>query len=331
MVGGGRKRKPGGRAWRPGFEPLEGRALLSGLHPMGRTPYGPHQAVPALNLVVASRLPLDSPTPVPRQLAARPPGTPRWVNTAYIDSLASQLYAPITTTQPITVDGQTFPPGVYATPQPTPRELRRETFWATYTGRYSVGPPRFSNQAATIHVYSAGRNVVSNWFLNGRGQFILFPPADPAAQPTTNDPVAGQISGIMSFIPANALQTSDEIIFDLNNLPGVASSAPGTLEHGLPAHFGFTLDTTGAGAFTTPAYATTPSELIDPATGQPVPLEGGAGGAVAFTQGMGRVDVKYHPDGRLRAGASQSGTVVVRVQGLLNYSGTLNSIYKGIN
>jgi len=41
-------------------------------------------------------------------------------------------------------------------PQPTPREVRRGTLWAEFVGRYSVRPPRFSNQSATIHIFSNG-------------------------------------------------------------------------------------------------------------------------------------------------------------------------------
>ena len=39
--------------------------------------------------------------------------------------------------------------------------------------------------------------VTSNQFLNGRAQVLLFPPADPTAKPTTDDPVAGQVAGLM--------------------------------------------------------------------------------------------------------------------------------------
>ncbi len=323
MRAGSRRREALGRGCRPDIERLEHRELPSGLHIMGRVDH-PRVNVPALNLVLAGARPAA-------QNAQSAAATPRWVNQNYIDSLASTLYAPVTTTQPIAIGGQVFPAGTYASAQPTPHELRRQTFWATYTGRYSVGAPRFSNQSATIHIYSDGRSVASNWFLQGRAQLLLFPPADPSATPTTLDPVAGQIAGISSIIPGNYLQTSDQILFDVNNLPGVPSNAPQALQHGLPSRLGFTLDTTGAGAFTNPAYATTPAVQTNPSTGQPIAVQGGAGGAVAYTQGMGLIEVFYKPDGRLRAGASQSGTVVVRIQGLVHESGTLNALFQGIN
>ena len=48
-------------------------------------------------------------------------------------------------------------------------------------------------------------------------------------------------------------------------------------------------------------------------------------------QGGGEIDIKYIPTDHLRAGASQSGTVIVRVQGLINTTGVTNPLYKGIN
>ena len=80
-----------------------------------------------------------------------------------------------------------------------------------------------------------------------------------------------------------------------------------------------------------PSTRRRPRRITDPATGQALSLTGGSGGAVAFNQGAGIIDIKYMPDNRLQAGASQSGTVVVRMQGLINLTGVLNPLYKGIN
>jgi hypothetical protein len=255
------------------------------------------------------------------------------VNQAFLNSLASQLYAPITTTQPIQLGNQVFPPGTYAVPQPTSAEIRRQTFWAEFVGRYSVGAPRFSNQSATIHIFSNGRDVTSNQFLVGRGQVLLFPPADPNAKPTTLDPVAGQVTGLISLFAANILQSGSVLFAEARNVPGVASNDPSALDHGLPSHLAFQIDPGGVsgGSYSTPQFTTTPPTLTDPATGQALVLTGGSGGAVAFNQGAGMIDIKYKPDNRLRAGASQSGTVVVRMQGLINLTGVLNPLYKGIN
>ncbi len=271
-------------------------------------------------------------------IATQPPSsraieTPPWVDQAFLRSVASTLYAPITTTAPLKVGNQVFPAGTYAVPQPSASEIRRETFWAQFVGHYSVGPPRFGNQSATIHIFSNGRNVSSNQSLLGRGQLLLFPPANPAATPTSEDPVAGQVVGLVSLFAANALQSGTVLFAEASNLPGVASNDPSALDHGLPSKLAFQIDPGGVsgGTYSTPMYATTPPTITDPATGQALSLTGGSGGAVAFNQGAGMIDIQYIPDNRLRAGASQSGTVVVRMQGLINVTGVLNPLYKGIN
>ena len=210
---------------------------------------------------------------------------------------------------------------------PTASEIKRETFWAEFIGHYSVGAPRFSNQSSTIHIYSDGRNVTSNQSLNARAQLILFPPADPTATPTTLDPVAGQVTGLLSFFAANALQSGTSLFAEVTNLPGVTSSDPGMLQNGLPSRIQFLIDPNGVsgGLYSTPAYTvTTPS-------GQVSLISGGSGGAVAFNQGAGVIDLKYIPTNHLHAGAKQSGTVIVRMQGLINTTGAANPLFKGIN
>ena len=36
------------------------------------------------------------------------------------------------------------------------QNVRRESIVERFVGRYVIGPPRFSNQAATIHIFSNG-------------------------------------------------------------------------------------------------------------------------------------------------------------------------------
>ncbi len=332
----------------PGLERLEGRDLPSAVavqvEPSSKHP----PAEPSLNLMVeapagtvsrsatrdaatANRAGTDS--RLAQSSGVQAAATPSWVNHALLDSIAGQLYAPITTTQPVQVGNQVFPPGTYSVPQPSQAEIRRETFWAEFVGHYSVGPPRFSNQSATIHIYSDGRSVTSNQFLNGRGQILLFPPADPNATPTTEDPVAGQVVAQISLFAANVLQSGTVLFAQATNVPGLASNDPGALDHGLPSHLAFQIDPGGVsgGTYSTPAYTTTPPTITDPSTKQALALEGGSGGAVAFNQGAGIIDIKYEPTNHLRAGASQSGTVLVKMQGLINVTGVLNTLYKGIN
>jgi hypothetical protein len=302
--------------------------MPSTLHVVGPVP-GPHSNGPYLNLIVARPTPVASPQKAHAAMSgpAPSPATPRWVNPALLQQVAASLYAPVTTTTPTTIGGRTFPPGTYSVPQPTPAEIRRQTFWMEFVGRYYVGPPRFSNQSSTIHIYSNGRDVTSNQSLNARAQVLLLPPADPAASPTTNDPMAGQVAGLLSFFPADALQSGSVLFAPITNLAGVASDDPKMLDHGLPAHLQFTIDPGGVlgGLYSTPAYTVTTS------AGQSSYIVGGSGGAVAFNQGGGEVDLTYFPSNRPRDHAAQTGTVVVRVQGLINTTGVANPLYKGIN
>jgi hypothetical protein len=317
---------PRKRRYCPCLEGLEVRDLPSTLHVVGAGQGQGDTKGPHLNLVVqetsrstASRRVSDS-----RTTSA---GTPRWVSASLLQQLAKSLYAPITTTTTTTVDGVTFPPGTYAAPQMTPSEIHRETFWAEFVGHYSVGAPRFSNQSSTIHIFSDGRNVTSNQSLDGRAQLLIFPPADPTASPTTLDPVAGKVTGLFSFFAANALQSGTVLFAEVTNLPDVASSDPSMLDNGLPSQLQFIIDPNGVsgGIYSTPAYTVTT------ASGQSSLITGGSGGAVAFNQGGGVVDIKYIPTNHLRAGASQSGTVIVRMQGLINTTGVSNPLYSGIN
>jgi hypothetical protein len=322
------------RRCRPSLEGLEARDLLSAL--AVRATSARHETTPNLNLVVASDTAAYTGATSAKVSNAAPrksAGTPSSVNESLLQSLVSQLYAPVTTTAPITVGNQTFPAGTYAVPQPTPSEVRRQTFWLEFQGNYTVGAPRFSNESSTVHIFSNGRSAVSNASLNGRAELVLFPPADPTATPTTLDPIAGQVTGLMSFFAANVLQSGSVLFAEVTNVPGVASNDPAALDHGLPSHLEFLIDPNGVsgGLFSTPSFATTPTTVTDPATGQPLGPNGGNGGAVAFNQGAGIVDITYIPERGPHGAVSQSGKVIVRVQGLINTTGVLNPIYKGIN
>ncbi len=322
------------RRCRPNLERLEVRDLPSAMAVHAKA--ASHETTPHLNLMVASETAAyagATSVPLSNAVAGKSTNTPAWVNESFLQSLVGQLYGPITTTSPITVGNQTFPAGTYAVPQPTASEVRRETFWVQFQGTYTVGAPRFSNQSATIHIYSNGRSANSNASLNGRAQLILFPPADPTATPTTLDPIAGQVTGLLSVFSANILQSGSVMFGDVTNAPGVASNDPTALDHGLPSHLEFLLDPNGVtgGVYATPVYSTTPATVTDPATGQPVGSIGGNGGAVANTTGGGLVDIKYSPTAGPHGAVLQSGKVTVRVQGLLNTTGVLNPIYKGIN
>src|SRR5262249_40678901 len=140
-------------------------------------------------------------------------------------------------------------------------------------------------------------------------------------------------AGLVSVFTTNILQSGSSLFAEATNLPGVASNAPAALDLGLPSRLAFRIDPVGVsgGTYSTPSFTTTPATVSDPATHQELPPQGGSGGAVAFNQGTGVIDIQYLPDHRFRAGAIQSGKVIVRLQGLNNLTGVLNPLYKGIN
>src|SRR5262245_60527430 len=251
------------RRYRPGSEGLEARDLPSAVRVVGPPPGQHPTAAPYLNLV---RM-VEAHRGAGAHRGLSTPGqnvpTPPWVNESLLQGLAQSLYAPITITTPVQVGSQVFPPGTYTVPQPTQEEVHRETFWSEFVGTYSVGPPRFANQAATIHIYSQGKSVTSNQFRNGRAQVLLFPPADPTATPTPLDPVAGQVAGLGSLFTTNVLQSGSVLFAEATNLPGVASNDPAALDHGLPAHLAFRIDPAGVsgGMYSTPQFTTTPATV----------------------------------------------------------------------
>ena len=187
-----------------------------------------------------------------------------------------------------------FAQTLYGSNPPTPRELRRETFTAKFLAYYTVGPPRFSDRASTIHGVTHGDVAVSNQFLKGRAQFVLFPPADPNATPNYGDPYANQVTGQATFFPENYLQTGSILILDING-----SGADEV--NGLPTHATWQYDVSSGGAYTAPTY---------------------------FTQGLGTVDFQYIPDPRPLPGTLGSGWVVVTFLGLLNQSQVVSAIAK---
>ena len=252
-------------------------------------------------------------------------------NPVVIQQLADSIFKPVTTTVPIRIGNQVFPPGTYAVPQPTSAEVGRETFVERFVGRYVVGPPRFSNQAATIHIYSNGASAMSNQFLHSRSQIILFTPADPTAKPTANDPVAGQVVGLVSAFPLSFLNSASYLLMNVTSLPGVASNDPSVLDHGLPSHLMITPDPTSGGVYAGPQFTSTPAVQTNATTGQPFPLLPETGGAVGFLGGTGVLDIKYVPDPHARPGTLGSGTATVTIQALINTTGATNAIAQQIN
>ena len=244
-----------------------------------------------------------------------PPFPPVRLPASLVKTLVAEIYGPVTAP-----DGT-----VYPVPQPTAREIRRETFYSQWIGTYTIGPPRSTDRASTIGIFSNGNNAGSNQFLKGRSQILLLPPADPSATPNLeSDPIAGMVVGLEAYFPTNYLQTSGDLMFDITNLPGVPSTDPSMYSHGLPSRLAWTLDLAGAGVYTQPLYT------FDPFTTSGT-APGGAGGATAWTAGAGIIDIKYRPDPHPKPGTKGSGEVIVKVEGLFNNPGDLNSINYAMN
>jgi hypothetical protein len=270
---GGRPRSRSPR--RPLLESLESRELPSSS--AATTAAAPADARPSAALVAHP----DS----FGQLAKRAPGT--FLNPAVLRQVAAALYHP------------DVPPGT-----PTPAEIHRQTFTARWTGRYTIGPPRFQDRASTIHIY--GVSGGSNEFLKGKFQIALFPPADPTATPTPGNPYANQITGGAALFGQNYLQSGSMAFLDLNGTP-----APGSDPHALPTQLTWTYDfNTSAGPYAAP---------------------GGIAPGSGFTQGAGTLRLEWIPDPHPLPGTSGSGQVIVTFQGLINTSQIVSGVSKFIS
>jgi hypothetical protein len=204
------------------------------------------------------------------------------VNSQVIQKFANLLYGPDSPT-PMT---------------PTSREIKRQVFTATWIGQYTVGPPRFTDRASTIHAFAVSGG--SNQFLKGKFNMELFPPADPAATPTPGDPYANQVTGIAGLFPQDLLQSGNTLVLDLSATP-----RPGSDPLALPTNLTWTYDNnTSAGAYAAPAL---------------------------FTQGAGTLTINWIPNAHPLPGTMGSGTMIVKFAGLINLSRIVNPIAKVIS
>jgi hypothetical protein len=181
---------------------------------------------------------------------------------------------------------------------PTPAAVRRQIFVARWIGQYTIGPPRFSDRASTIHAF--GVSGGSNQFLKGKFDMVLFPPGDSSAAPTPGDPYANQLTGVAGLFPQNLLQSSSAVVLDLNRT-GSSGSGTGTL----PTHLTWTFDfNTSAGVYAAP---------------------------VGFTQGTGTLDLKWMPDAHPLPGTQGSGKVIITFQGLIDGSRLVSPVSRLIS
>ena len=213
-----------------------------------------------------------------------------------------------------------YPPG---TPQPTAAEIRRESFGFKGIGRYTVGPGQFSNQALTIHGY--GKDGGSNVSRHMRFQFVI---TEPASTATTQ-----AVYGDIGFVAGNFLQNAAEL-----NLNFVGPT--GSEVHGLPTHLYWTSDanSSSSGPFAEtggayPAYSNFPANYFN---SQFVPASPTSQGLPPtsvnnWDVGLGDATLKYIPDAHPTPGSLGSGTVILEMRGLRNYTGAQSQIDKNIN
>ncbi len=266
------------RRRRPILEGLEPRELPSAT-PMAAATASPRSPVRPSAAIVAHP---ESPNGL---LGQRAPGG--FLNTRVLQQVAAALYP------------ANSAPGV-----PTPSEIRRQTFTARWVGKYTIGPPRFSDRASTIHLY--GVSGGSNQFLKGKFDIAIFPPANPGATPTPGNLYADQITGVASLFGQSYLQSGSMLVLDLNGTP-----AAGATRDSLPTQLTWTYDNNTSGG----PYA---------APGGVVPGSG-------YTQGAGIVQIRWSPDPHPAPGTSGSGHVVVTFQGLINTSQIVSGVSKFIS
>jgi hypothetical protein len=214
-----------------------------------------------------------------------------------------------------------YPPG---TPQPTAAEVQRESFVTKGTGRYTIGPGQFDTQTVTIRGF--GKPATSNISQRLHFQFVIFEPANPA----------NAIDGNINLVGANYLQNSTDLILAL---VGPTSSET----NGMPTHLFFTTDANSpsATAFAEtggalPAFSNFPANYFT-SSGNLAPPPGSAGSLGPPTSvsnwglALGDATFKYIPDKHPEPGTLGSGTVIVELTGLRNYSGAQSQFDKQFN
>jgi hypothetical protein len=204
-----------------------------------------------------------------------------------------------------------FPPG---TPQPTAAEVKRESFVAKGYGQYTVGPGQFSTQTVTIHGY--GKSMTSNISRKMHFEYVVFEPKDSSQA----------VDGTINLVGGNYLQNAtDLILYMIGPTSSIVDGKPTTL------YFTTDANTPSATAFaetgtTLPGYSNfftnyfTSSGTLAPSPGSPGNL-GPPTSVDNWGMALGTVTFKYIPNKHPQPGSDGSGTVVVEMTGLRNYSG----------
>ena len=281
------------RRRQPAVERLEARDLPSTL-PNTSTSAGPRHRVQAAAVQALAHRAVAQPesqsagnhahTDSPNGLIGKRPPAP-FLNPNVIDQFANLLYGPSSPT-PMT---------------PSARELKRQTFTGSWVGEYTIGPPRFSDRASTIHAWS--KTGGSNQFLKGKLDMVLFPPADPSA---------------------DAPHSRQSVRQSVNRGCRAVQPKPSPVEW-RPCTRCERLRQPDLG----PSW---PARTSPPG---PSRLEHGAAGPYAapqlFQQGGGTINLKWIPDAHPLPGSMGSGKVIVAFQGLINSSQIVSPISKFIS
>ena len=148
---------------------------------------------------------LLSVTMILAQHAVKPPSVPT------IAQIAAEA------DNPVVIPPTTTSANIFTNPPPgsvlTPNELKREQFYFAMSGKYIVGPGRFTDQAASIYLKTVGR---STYFLSGDMQVGITVPKD------TSQPAQGNATSYDQNVNTNAAFS-----FDIVAVPGQLTNTAG--------------------------------------------------------------------------------------------------------
>ncbi len=111
----------------------------------------------------------------------------------------------------------------------TPHERTRQNFAAAFSGSFTTGPGRFTDQLNQTYIRAGGTSTA---FLKGNVQIAFFTPVDPSEP----------ITGTATIYPSNTSSTGSLLILDLEGEPGDARD-------GHPAHLRWTVNDASSGLF----------------------------------------------------------------------------------
>jgi hypothetical protein len=172
---------------------------------------------------------------------------------------------------------------------PTLAELEREHFVAKYSGRYTIGPGRFSDEAYVIHAVT--RSGGSNQFSRALAQLFLVEP-----NVSTADDPNSLVQGLGSNFPYSALASGSNLVTDFTGSTANGKQFGNFL---LPTQLTWYTDSTSSGGYTT---------------------------AFNTTEGAGVLEMYWIPSKTPLPGTLGSGRVIWLYQGLDNTSGVFNAI-----